>query len=115
MRTSAENNPLPRFITLFPEGLAQYARGTSLSGAFGQITLTPSPMHFNIKTGSIIKLQKPPRGIRKMTILQKARRGLYTAMDTGRIEEILEASRKLDELIVHQMERQYGKKKAQVA
>lgn len=50
-----------------------------------------------------------------MTILQKARRSLYAAMDSGRIEEILEASRKLDELIVHQMERQYGKKKAQVA
>lgn len=50
-----------------------------------------------------------------MTVLQKARMNLYAAMESGKIEEILQASRKLDELIVHQMGRQYGKKKAEVA
>lgn len=83
------------------------------------MALTASPMHSKIKTGSIIKLQIPPsleqRGTRKMTVLQKARMNLYAAMESGKIEEILQASRKLDELIVHQMGRQYGKKKAEVA
>lgn len=50
-----------------------------------------------------------------MIILQKARMNLYEAIKSGKMEEILEASRKLDELIVHQMYRQYGKKKAEVA
>lgn len=50
-----------------------------------------------------------------MTILQKARMNLYEALESGKIEEILEASRKMDKLIVHQMGRQYCKKKAEVA
>jgi len=50
-----------------------------------------------------------------MTVLQKARMNLYEALESGSIEEILEASRKLDKLIVRQMDRQYCKKKAEVA
>jgi hypothetical protein len=50
-----------------------------------------------------------------MTILQKARMHLYEAMESGKLEEILEASRKLDRLIVHQMVQHYGKKEGEVA
>ncbi len=50
-----------------------------------------------------------------MTILKNARKNLYEAIESCKMEEILNASRKLDELIVNQMYRQYGKKKEEVA
>jgi hypothetical protein len=91
----------------------------SFFGCFAKPGLTPSPMQLTMGTGSFMKLQIPPsrrqRGTRKMTILQKARMNLYEALESGKIEEILEASRKMDKLIVHQMGRQYCKKKAEVA
>ncbi|MBP7177198.1 MAG: Spo0E family sporulation regulatory protein-aspartic acid phosphatase [Thermoclostridium sp.] len=50
-----------------------------------------------------------------MTNLQKARMNLYEAMESCKMEQILDASRKLDKLIVRQMYRRYGKKRADVA
>lgn len=47
-----------------------------------------------------------------MTNLQKARMNLYETMASGNTEEILKASRKLDKLVLHQMNSLYGKKKA---
>lgn len=47
-----------------------------------------------------------------MTNLQKARMNLYETMASGKTEDILKASQKLDKLVLHQMHRLYGKKKA---
>lgn len=47
-----------------------------------------------------------------MKNIKKARRVLYEVMESGNIKEILEASQKLDKLIIRQMYQQQDGKKA---